>query len=102
MIQTKNWYLNTSTTYQRSEQPLFDLGYSLDIPVNDIYSTGWIFEKPNTWGSEHLLITRPDPEYFAPGGQIRSNVLPAININDPVYMFNRSDYTYDITSMTSL
>ena len=99
MIQTKNWYLNTSTTYQRSEEPLFDKGYSLGIPSNDIYSTGWIFEKPNTWGSEHKLITKPDPEYFAPGGEIRSNVLPLINPDNPIYMFDRSQYTYNLTSL---
>ena len=40
MIQTKNYYLNTTATYSRSEEPLFDLGYSLDIPANDIYFTG--------------------------------------------------------------
>ena len=94
MIQTKNYYLNTSTTISRSEQPMFDYGYSLDIPANDIYSTGWIFEKPETWGKENVLITRPDPEYFAAGGVIRWNVQPQINVYDPIYTFDRSDYSY--------
>ena len=96
MIQTKNYYLNTTATYSRSEEPLFDLGYSLDIPANDIYTAGWIFKKPETWGQENLLVTRPDPEFFAPGGIIRSNVIPHININDPMYAFDRSKYTYKL------
>ena len=96
MIHTKNFYLNTSTTYSRSEEPIFDLGYSLDIPYNDIYTAGWQYTKPETWGKENLLITRPDPEYFAPGGIIRSNILPHININDPIYAFDRSKHSYKL------
>ena len=96
MIHTKNFYLNTSTTYSRSEEPIFDLGYSLDIPYNDIYTAGWQYTKPETWGKENLLITKPDPEYFAPGGIIRSNILPHININDPIYAFDRSKHSYKL------
>ena len=99
MIQTKNYYLNTMSQIRRGEQPLFGLGYSLDIPANDIYSTGWQFERPNTWGMEQTLITRPDPEYFAPDGIIRSNVLPQINPNDPIYEFNRLNHTYNLASL---
>lgn len=94
MIHTKNYYMNTSTAYNRSEEPMFDLGYSNDIPENDIYTAGWQLSKPDTWGKEHLLITRSDPEYFAPGNYIRSNVIPHININDPIYTFDRSDHSY--------
>ena len=94
MIHTKNYYMNTSTAYNRSEEPMFDLGYSNDIPDNDIYTAGWQLSKPDTWGKEHLLITRSDPEYFAPGNYIRSNVIPHININDPIYTFDRSDHSY--------
>ena len=96
MIQTKNWYLNTSTTISRSEPVFTDLGYSLDIPANDVYTAGWQFTKPNTWGKENLLVTRPDPEYFAPNGIIRSNVLPSINPEDPVYKFQRSEHSYTL------
>ena len=99
MIHTKNYYLDVSSTLSRSQQPMFDLGYSLDIPSNDVYSTGWVYEKPSTWGKEHQLITRPDPEYFAPENIIRSNVLPSINLNDPVYQFDRSHFTYNLGSM---
>ena len=95
MIQTKNFYLNTTNTINRSEETFFDLGYSLDIPANDIYTAGWITAKPDTWGKEHVLITRSDPEYFAPG-EIRKNVIPHININDPVYSFERSNFTYTL------
>ena len=95
-MQTKNFYLNESTTIARSSPLFSDLGYSLDIPWNDIYSTGWQYTKPETWGKENLLITRPDPEYFAPGGIVRSNVLPSINIHDPIYKFSRAKYTYKL------
>ena len=94
MIHTKNYYMNTSTAYHRSEEPMFDIGYSNDIPENDIYTAGWQLSKPDTWGKEHVLITRSDPEYFAPGNYIRSNVIPHININDPIYTFDRSDHSY--------
>jgi len=96
MIQTKNFYLNESTTYSRSEPQFSDLGYSLDIPANDIYTAGWQYTKPETWGKENLLITKPDPEYFAPGNIIRTNVLPHINPLDPVYQFDRSKHTYKL------
>ena len=93
MILTKNYYLNDMTTVARSLNPLFGLGYSLDIPHNDVYNTPWIFEKPDTWGKEHILITRPDPEYFAPDNIVRSNGFPSINTTDPIYTFNRAEYT---------
>ena len=66
MIHTKNFFLNESTIYSRSEPQFSDLGYSLDIPANDITTAGWQYTKPETWGKENMLITRPDPEYFAP------------------------------------
>ena len=94
MIQTKSFYQNESVLYSRSEEPMFDLGYSLDIPANDIYTAGWIGVKPETWGKENLLITRPDPEYFAPGNIIRSNVIPHINPHDPIFQFDRRNYTF--------
>lgn len=96
MIQTKNFFLNDSTTYSRSEPRFSDLGYSLDIPANDITTAGWQYTKPETWGKENVLITKPDPEYFAPENIIRTNVLPQINPHDPVYQFDRSKYTYKL------
>ena len=98
MILTKYYYLNEMSTVARSEEPLFGLGYSLDIPHNEVYTSGWQYEKPNTWGKEHLLITRPDPEYYAMDNIIKSNVLPAINVNDPIYAFDRRNYTYDLSA----
>ena len=79
-------------------QPMFtDLGYSLDIPWNDVYTTGWQDSRPDTWGAENKLITRPDPEYYAPENTIRSRAgIPAINIHDPIYSFDRSKYTYTV------
>lgn len=96
MILTKNYYLNTASEIERSQPVFADKGYSLDIPANDISTAGWQFEKPNTWGKENVLITRPDPEYFAPDNVIRSNVLPQINPKDPIYAFDRSKFTYKL------
>ena len=99
MIHTKNFYLNESTQYAQGMENLSDLGYSLSIPWNDISTAGWINNPGQTmkvWGTENKLITRSDPEYFAPGDLIRSNVIPSININDPVYKFDRSDFTYTV------
>ena len=98
---TKNYYTNESTHILRS-QPLWnDLGYSLDIPWNSYFSTTWIESGPHhedgpVWGTERQMITRSDPEFYAPDGIIRSNVIPQINPNDPRYHFDRSDYTYNI------
>ena len=96
MIHTKNYFLNEASTVERSQPVFADLGYSLDIPWNDIITTGWVESKPSNYGSENLLITRSDPEYFAPNNVIRSNVLPHINVNDPVYQFDRSKFTYKL------
>ena len=96
MIQTKNYYSNDTTMVSRSQPMFTDLGYSLDIPWNDIYTAGWQDSKPDTWGFENKLITRSDPEYFAPENIIRSNIIPQINPHDPIYSFDRSKFTYTI------
>ena len=98
MSHTKSYFLSDMSGVYKSQPNYTDKGYSLDIPWNDIYTTGWIYERSNMWGSENKVVTRSDPEYFAPGGLIRSNVIPSINVNDPVYHFDRSDYTFNIQS----
>ena len=91
---TKNYYANEMNQVRRSQAPWQDLGYSLDIPWNQVYSTGWQFGG-NRWGEqEKVLITRPDPEFYAPDNIIRSNVIPEINPSNPIYQFDRSKYTY--------
>jgi hypothetical protein len=45
-----------------------------------------------TWGRENVLVMRDDPEYFAPGNIVRSNVIPAINPQDPIFKFDRTQY----------
>ena len=97
MLYTKNYTFNTSTAIERSEPTFSDLGYSLDIPANMIYTAGWQYTKPNTWGKENILITRPDPEYFAPGNVVRATAgLPNVNVYDPAYSFDRSKHTYKL------
>jgi len=100
-IGTKNYYTNSSTHVARSKEIWDDLGYSLDIPWNSVYTAGWQESKPShadgpVWGYERTMITRSDPEYFAPGDIIRSNVIPEINVYNPIYSFDRSQYTYKI------
>ena len=102
MLGTKNYYTNDSTHIARSMALWDDLGYSLDIPANDIYTAGWMDAKPThadgaaVYGTERQLTVRRDPEYFAPGSIIRSNVLPQINVHDPIYKFERAKYTFTV------
>ena len=78
-----------------------DLGYSLAIPWNDVYNTGWLNYSDDInppikmWGAENQIVVRDDPEFHAPGDLIRSTGgLPAINLNDPKYEFSREEYTF--------
>ena len=92
-MQTKSFYIPDTRVIQQSQPVLQGLGYSFDIPWNDVYSTGWNYAKPDVWGMENVFITKPNPEYYAPDGLIRSNYIPSIDVNDPVYHFRRSDHT---------
>ena len=100
MIQTKTYYFNPTSTYARGMESFSDLGYSLSIPWNDITTAGWANTETRApikmWGTENKLLIRDDPEYFAPDDLIRSNVIPAININDPIFKFSRADFTYNV------
>lgn len=99
MIQTKNFYLPDTAIFQKSMQDFNSLGYSLSIPWNDINTSGWANIDPGImkmWGTENKLLVKSDPEYYAPGNLIRSNVLPNINVNDPIYKFERSAHTYKV------
>ena len=100
-IGTKNYFSNSTTHIERSQEMWNDLGYSLDIPWNSVYTSGWQESKPShidgpVWGYERTMITKSDPEYFASGGIIRSNVIPEINVHNPIYSFDRSKYSYKL------
>ena len=98
MIQTKNFYSNPTTQISRSEENLFGFYYTLSIPWNDVSTAGWT-NKPDQirmWGTEKKLVLSDQPEFFAPENIIRSNIIPSININDPMYAFDRSQYTYTL------
>jgi hypothetical protein len=74
------------------------LGYTLSIPWNDITTAGWM-NRPDQikmWGTENQLVLSDQPEFFAPENIIRSNIIPSINVNDPIYAFDRSQYTYTL------
>ena len=100
-IGTKAYFTNSTKHIERSYQMWTDLGYSLDIPHNSVYTVGWQESKPShsdgpVWGTERDMTTRSDPEYFADGDIIRSNVLPEINPANPIYSFERSRFTHKI------
>jgi len=81
---------------KRSEPFFGDLGYSLPLPWPQITTAGWwdIGGIPE----EKLLVTRGDPEYFALNDKVRTNAgLPEIDVNNPIYKFDRRDHTYNIT-----
>ena len=97
MIGTKSYYTNESTHIERGMKPYTDLGYSIEIPVNDIYTAGWQESRPDIWGYENKLITNSQPEYYAPGNVIRAvGGLPNIDVTNPIYSFDRSKYTYSV------
>ena len=98
---TKSYFRNDLSGIFRSTPEWFDLGYSLPIPWNMVYQTGWIDAKPGhadgpVWGEERKLVTRPDPEFYASDNLIRSNVIPVINIRDPIYSFSREKHTFTV------
>ena len=77
-------------------EPFFgDLGYSLPIPWPLVHTAG--YWEHGTIPTEKKLIFRSDPEYFATNGKIRSNNgLKTINTSDPIYSFQRSDFTVPV------
>ena len=80
-------------TIKKSEPFFGDLGYSLPIPWPQVTTAGWwdIGGIPE----EKVLITRGDPEWFATNNRIRTNAgMDDINVYDPIYAFDRKDYTY--------
>ena len=93
MLQTKGYYEAETNIMKQSVKDLNGLQIYYDIPWNDVYSTGWIYKKDNTWGQENKMVTKPDPEFFAPGEIVRTNVIPAINLNDPKYQYSRQAHT---------
>ena len=89
------------TQSSRGMPSYHDAGYTLDIPWNDVYTTGWMDGDPKhdtgkVWGTENQLATRRDPEYFAPDNIVRSNIIPIINLNNPIYSFDRSQFVYKV------
>ena len=74
-----------------------DLGYSLDIPWNSIFTSGWYEGTPDIWGSQNkLTIGEGKPEFYANNNIIRSNIIPEVNPLDPVYQYDRAQYTYTV------
>ena len=99
---TKSFFQNDMQLIHRSMEQWTDLGYSLDIPWNDVVNTGWMDAKPThdtgaVWGEENVLVTSREPEYFAPDNIVRTTgTMPIINVNDPRYMFDRTKYSYKL------
>ena len=99
MLQTKGYYVPETNIIRPSVRDMNGLQIFYDIPWNDVYSTGWIFQKDNTWGQENKMALKPNPEHFAPGNLLRTNGgMPNINPNDPKYKFSRQENTVTIAS----
>jgi hypothetical protein len=100
MILTKNYY--TAPLISHGGPMLTDIGYSIPIPANDIYSTGWQDVKPDIPGFENKLIIRKDggdvraPEFFTENNILRSNVLPIINPDDPRYAYSMLEHVVSV------
>ena len=99
---TKSYFVNESGIITRGMKPWNDLGYSLDIPWNDVVTAGWMDAKPThsdgaVWGAENVLTTRRDPEFYAPDDIVRTTGdVPIINVSDPRYSFDRSQHAYKV------
>ena len=80
---------------QKSEPFFGDIGYSNPIPWPLVKTVGWW--TAGTIPEEKALILRADPEYYAVNNLIRTNAgLATIDVNDPIYQFEREDYTIPI------
>jgi hypothetical protein len=86
----------------KKSEPFFgDIGYSLPIPWPQVTTAGWWQEGPIP--EERALITRSDPEYFALNDLVRtSGGLPEIDTSNPIYKFDRRDYTYAVQPRRNL
>ena len=93
MIQTKAYYQPTTDIRTQTIRDLNGLQIYYDIPWEPVTTAGWIFEKDSTYGQENKMVTKPDPEFFASGNIVRSNVIPEINTNDPKYKYSRQEHT---------
>ena len=96
-IHTKTWFSNQYSHISRGQKMFSDLGYSVDIPWNPVYTSGWYFATPDIWGQQNkLTIGVGKPEYFAPDNIIRSNIIPEVNPAVPDYQYERSAHTYAV------
>ena len=82
---------------KKSEVFFGDLGYSLPIPWPLIHTAGWWYDGGEP--TEKKLIMRADPEYFATDDFIRSNNnLPTIDVRNPIFNFDRNEWTIEVRS----
>ena len=82
----------------RSEPFFGDLGYSLELPWPEVTTAGWW--QAGGIPEEKVLILSDQPEWNAVNDVIRSNKgLPEINVNDPIYSYQRSDKTIRLDSV---
>jgi len=98
MIFTKKFYSNPTTQVSKSLEDLFDFRFDYQIPWTDVTTAGWqnTPDQIKMWGTDNKLVMRDDPEFFAPNDLIRSDIIPSININDPIYQFERSQFVYTL------
>ena len=104
-IGTKSYWTNEMNQITHGDYAKDDitLGYNIPIPWNDVTTFGWkdsvlpFADGHVMWGQENVVSTRADPEWWAPDGILRSNVIPTVDPNNPIFQFDRSQYTKRFT-----
>ena len=72
-----------------------DLGFRTGIPVRNPVTIGSVYFGSNeaTLDMPKAIVTNPQGEYFAPGGEIRMvGNEPLVNVYDPIYTYRRQDH----------
>ena len=92
---TQSYDFRPELKWKKSEPYFGDLGYSIPLPWPQVTTVGWW--TAGTIPEEKALILSDQPEWNAVNNIIRSNEgLPEIDVNNPIYSFDRSRYTYKI------
>ena len=89
---TQSYDYRPELKWEKSEPFFGDLGYSIPLPWPTTTTVGWW--TAGTIPEEKALILSDQPEWNAVNDVIRSNKgLAEIDVNDPIYSYQRSDRT---------
>ena len=80
----------------RSEPYFRDYGHSFNLPWILPHTAG--YWDAGTIPTEKKLITRNDPEWLATNNIIRATGgVPVIDLGDPAYSFDRSEWSFPVS-----